>query len=524
MMKRRNFIRTALPVSVMPFVLGGYAVKAFGRTPLLETLVATATETDHVLVLIQLNGGNDGLNTVIPLDQYDNLMRVRGNIAIKEDKVLRLTDTTGIHPAMTGLQSLYTEEKLAVIQSVGYPTPNFSHFRATDIWLSGSDSDEYVSSGWMGRYLDEQYPGYPIGYPNAVAPDPLAIQIGSVVSPGLQGQDVQMGIAITSSTSFYQLVDGAVDVAPDTRAGHELTYVRHVVQQTQEYTTRIRDAASKATNRSTLYPSSGQNSLADQLKIVAQLIAGGLKTRIYVVNLGGFDTHSGQVNGGATELGTHATLLGRLSAAITAFQDDLRLLGIEDRVLGMTFSEFGRRIQSNASFGTDHGTAAPMFLFGKSVAAGVVGKNPQIPSVVSPNDNLEMQYDFRAVYASILADWFKVPDEELSQVLLKDFIPLPLVNTPGGLADQIARRFKLYQNYPNPFNPTTRIRFFTNGDYLTIKVYNTVGQEVGKIAEGSFTPGEHEVNFDAGHLPSGLYFYRITSGNAREVKTMMLVK
>ncbi len=522
-LKRRDFLRTAAPVSLLPFVLGGYSVQAFGRSPLLETLVASATETDRVLVLIQMNGGNDGLNTVIPLDQYTNLTGARGNIVIKESKVLRLTDETGLHPAMTGMQSLFDQKKLAVIQSVGYPNPNFSHFRATDIWLSGSDANQTVPSGWMGRYLDDEFPDYPNGYPSAVAPDPLAIQIGSVVSTGFQGPQTQMGIAITSSNSFYQLVTGVVDTAPDSRAGHELTFVRHVVQQTQAYTARIKAAAAKAVNRSPLYPAPGQNSLADQLKIVAQLIAGGLKTRLYVVSIGGFDTHSGQVDGSATELGAHAALLGRLSAAVSAFQDDLALLGAEDRVVGMTFSEFGRRIKSNASLGTDHGTAAPVFLFGKQVASGILGTNPVIPAFVTGNDNLEMQFDFRNIYASLLSDWFKVPDDELQSVLLKNFVPLSLVGSPN-VAELVARRVRLFQNYPNPFNGSTRIRFFTNGDELSIKVFDTVGREVAVLAEGSFSPGEHEVSFNADNLPSGLYFYRVSTGNARAVKSMMLVK
>ncbi len=522
-MNRRDFIRRATPVTIVPFVLGGYAVRAFGRSPLLEKLIGTAAETDHVLVLIQLNGGNDGLNMVIPLDEYPSLMQARGNIAIAENKVLKLTDATGLHPAMTGLHSLYKANKLAVVQSVGYPNPNFSHFRATDIWLSGADSNQYLSSGWMGRYLDEEYPDYPLGYPNTVAPDPLAIQIGSVVTTGFQGPNVQMGIAITSSTSFYQLVSGVVDTAPDTRAGHELTFVRHVVQQTQEYTTRIKDAAGKAVNKSTLYPSAGQNSLADQLKIVAQLVAGGLKTRLYIVSIGGFDTHSGQVDGAATELGAHATLLGRLSTAINAFQDDLRLLGVEERVVGMTFSEFGRRIKSNASLGTDHGTAAPVFLFGKYVAAGVIGSNPVIPAAATGNDNIPMQFDFRSIYASILSDWFNVPDQELQNVLLKNFQALPLVGAKNA-GDPLVRQFHLYQNYPNPFNGTTRIRIYTGGDHLTVKVYDTAGREVGKLAEGNFSAGQHEFAFDAGNLPSGVYFVHMTNGNLRAVMKMMLVK
>src|ERR1041385_7683998 len=249
-MKRRDFIKRSVPVSVLPFILGGFTLKAYGRTPRIDIIANSAKETDHVLVLIQLNGGNDGLNTVIPLDQYSALMTARSIIGIAENKVLKLTTKTGLHPALTGLQSLYGTRKLAIVQSVGYPNPNFSHFRATDIWLSASDSDQIVTSGWMGRYLYQEFPDYPNGYPNTATPDPLAIQIGSVISTGLQGPAVSMGMALTSPTSLYQLISGGVDTAPNTPAGHELTFIRQTAQQTQQYATSITTAASKASNLS----------------------------------------------------------------------------------------------------------------------------------------------------------------------------------------------------------------------------------------------------------------------------------
>jgi uncharacterized protein (DUF1501 family) len=533
-MKRRDFIKRSVPVSVLPFILGGFTLKAYGRTPRIDIIANSAKETDHVLVLIQLNGGNDGLNTVIPLDQYSALMTARSNIGIAENKVLKLTTKTGLHPALTGLQSLYGSRKLAVVQSVGYPNPNFSHFRATDIWLSASDSDQVLTTGWMGRYLYEEFPDYPNGYPNTATPDPLAIQIGSVISTGLQGPAVSMGMALTSPTSFYQLISGGVDTAPNTPAGHELTFIRQTAQQTQQYATSITTAASKATNFSSLYPAPGTNTLADQLKIVAQLIAGGLKTRIYVVNLGGFDTHSSQVDATAgTDAGNHAILLGKLSAAISAFEGDLKGFGIGHRVIGMTFSEFGRRIKSNASLGTDHGSAAPLFLFGDRVASGIIGANPIIPANATVNDNIPMQYDFRSVYASVLQDWFDVQQNELEAVLLKDFQKLPLIKSGENIpTPQLNSRVPsrnpaqlgLEPNYPNPFNPSTHIQFHSNGDRIQIKVFDTLGREIRTLADGVYSMGEHEVVFDADGLPSGTYYYRMQSGTFQEVKSMILAR
>lgn len=352
-MKRRKFFEKVTPLVVLPGLINGFSFKAYGALPLLDAL-ANAGNTDHVLVLIQLNGGNDGLNTAIPLDQYSAYTNARSNIAIAEKSVLKLNgfDKTGLHPAMTGIQQKFNDGKIKIVQSVGYPTPSFSHFRATDIWLSAADSNETLDSGWMGRYLDYEYPNYPTGYPNSQMPDPLAIQIGSILSLGLQGPDVNMGMSITDPTNFYNLINGIQDPAPNTAAGKELTYIRTVAKQTNAYGSAITTAANKITSQSPAYPAAGTNSLADQLKIVARLIAGGLKTKVYMVNLGGFDNHDNQVDTADTSIGIHATLLGKVSQAVTAFMEDLKFLSISDRVLGLTFSEFGRRIKSNASVGS----------------------------------------------------------------------------------------------------------------------------------------------------------------------------
>ncbi len=534
-MDRREFLTRLVPGTTLPFLLSGFSLKAFGRSPLLEAMVASATETDRVLVLIQLSGGNDGLNTVIPLDQYSALAAARPNILIDESKVLPLTSVTGLHPGMAGMQSLFTAGKLAVVQSVGYPNPNFSHFRATDIWLTAADSNEVLPTGWLGRYLDQEFADFPQGYPNSVMPDPLAIQIGSIVSPSLQGPSVSMGMAVTNPNSTY-ILPGGSDIPPDTPAGHELTFVREVAEQTQQYSSAIKGAAVKGTNKSTLYPSAGTNSLADQLKIVAQLISGGLKTRIYVVGLGGFDTHASQVaSTGGTDTGAHANLLGKLSAATMAFEDDLTLMGLDRRVVGMTFSEFGRRIKSNASLGTDHGTAAPLFVFGTSVNNGVIGPNPVLPAAATVNDNIVMTYDFRWVYASILQDWFGASATELQNVLASHTQTLPIISaTAAGGGDGQARPdgYLLFQNYPNPFNPTTTIRYFLpTGAQVAIDLYDVQGNHVAGLVDDYEPAGDHELIVNAarlgsrgGGLASGTYFYRMRVGSFVDTKKLEYIK
>ncbi len=526
-MKRRDFFIKSLPAAILPSLINGYSVKAMSPSPMLDALMNMATETDHVLVIIQMNGGNDGLNMVIPKDGYSNYFNARTNIAIPENKILALNGNakTGLHPALTGLQNLFNEGKLSVIQSVGYPTPNFSHFRSTDIWMSATDSNQVVNSGWAGRYLNEEYANYPNGYPNSSMPDPLAIQIGSVTSLALQGPASTMGMSITNPTSFYNLVGGIQDPAPPTPAGKELSYIRLVGQQTQQYATVIKGAASLVPQQVT-YPAN--NSLADQLKIVARLVKGGLKTRIYMVSIGGFDTHSVQVNATDTTTGTHANLMGNLSGAIKAFIDDLQFLGIQDRVIGLTFSEFGRRIKSNSSIGTDHGAAAPMFLFGTQVQSGVLGSNPIIPTNATVNDNVPHQYDFRSVYASVLQNWFCASPTTLESVLLKNFQSLPVIKSSAcatGL-DDINRDAgdTLILNYPNPFTESTSITFKTKGGHTLVQIMDTMGRVIANLVDRDYVPGSFTVSFNSGSLPTGVYYMRLQNGTIQQVKAILKVR
>ncbi|MBK9461684.1 MAG: DUF1501 domain-containing protein [Sphingobacteriales bacterium] len=430
-MKRRNFLRTIAPAVVLPSIINGFSMKAFAEMPLFRGMEALQTETDKVLVLIQLNGGNDGINTVIPLDQYANLSVARGNILINSSAVLPLTGTTvtGLHPAMTGMRDLYDGGKVKIVQGVSYPNPNFSHFAATDIWATASDSDQSLNTGWLGRYIDHEFPGFPAGYPNASSPDPIAVQIGVGLPLMFQAPGGLAAISVSGTSIFNGwTIDGA-NPAPGTYAGQELAFARSIAQQTQSYAARLTLAASNVTTQSPSYPTAGTNTLADQLKVVAQLIAGGLQSRVYLVSLGGFDTHSGQVDTTDTSIGTHADLLGKLSAAVKAFMDDLTFLNIANRVTGMTFSEFGRRIISNASGGCDHGVAAPLFVFGHQVQGGILGNNPTIPAVVTSNDNVPMQYDFRSIYATMLKDWFCLDQTAIDDIMLQPFSTLPVVNS-----------------------------------------------------------------------------------------------
>lgn len=532
-MKRRDFLLNTIPAAaLLPEVIDGYSVKAFNaHSPLVQALMRGNTLTDHVLVIVQLSGGNDGVNMVIPVADYSNYFNARSNIAIPQNRVLNIAGVTGtgLHPSMTGLQALFSEGKAKVIQAVGYPQPNFSHFRATDIWMSASNSTQEVYSGWAGRYLNYEFPNFPTGYPNPDAPDPLAIQIGSTTTLTTQGPVVNMGMSITNPTTFYNLISGITDPAPNTPAGKELSFIRTVNQQTQKYATVIRAAANAVPTQGT-YPAN--NTLADQLRIVARLVKGGLKTRIYMVSFGGFDTHSVQA-GTDTTTGAHATLLQRVSDAIKAFQDDLRGLGVEDRVIGMTYSEFGRRIKSNSSTGTDHGAAAPMFLFGSGIEAGMLGVNPTIPVNAGVNDNVPMQYDFRSIYATVLEKWFCL-DKTTVDSLFPPNINAQLQSLPlikAGVCTGVTppppppSGDKIIWNYPHPFTSTTDISFKTQGGHTLVQVFDTLGRLIATLVEKDYaTAMTDKITFNSEGLPTGIYYARFQNGVTQAVWPMMKVR
>lgn len=434
-MKRRDFISAASSLMV-PLVLDGFGVKSMAKgSALVRSLRQTAAlNNDRVLVIIYLGGGNDGLNTVIPLEYYSAYNQLRSNIAIPESSVLKLAGNaaTGFHPVMTGMRSLYDEGKLAIINSVSYPNPDQSHFRSTDIWMTGVDASQYSTSGWAGRYLGDRYPGYPDGYPNEQMEDPLALQIGQITTPTLLGPEQSLGVTIQDPNTFYQLIGEASTETegplPCCDAGELVSYIRQKQVLAVGYASEIKAAADAGRNLAVYPDASQKNELADQLKIVARLIHGGLKSKIYYVELGGFDTHSGQVGTTNTE-GVHAQLLKKLSDAIYSFQNDLKLQGIEDKVLGMTFSDFGRRANSNASKGTDHGVGAPMFVFGTGIKRQLIGTNPDLVNGLLPptpapgvtSRDIKMQIDFRRVYSDVLNDWFGTDSSKTNQVLFRNF-------------------------------------------------------------------------------------------------------
>ncbi len=383
---------------------------------------ASSTTGKKILVLVQLIGGNDGLNTLIPVQNYKNLVAARRNLFIPENKILPLngTDALGLHPAFEGIRDMYNNDLISFVQGVGFGNPTFSHFRATDIWMTGSPS-KVLDTGWMARFLETRYKNYPEGFPCKNFPDPPGIKIGQGGSFLFQGHAMDMSVIINPITGFQSPVVDIYGDGTESFADIEMKDISKVLIQTQHYAKTLTSASKAPFSHSRMYPKKGENALADQLQMVSTLINAGLQTSVYMVDLKGFDTHEGQADPKNSTKGAHADLLEKLSVAITAFWDDVQHMGKADEVTGMVFSEFGRRIISNASVGTDHGSSQPLMFFGGGINPGMIGKIPEIPDKATDDDNVAMQYDFRSVYASVLKNWLNAEPSHIPDILMGNF-------------------------------------------------------------------------------------------------------
>lgn len=525
-MKRRDFIKKTIPLGTSPLILSGMPVSVMAETSNLSALINAGSISDRCLVLVFLDGGNDGINTLIPIDQYDILMRDgsggdsqplrRPDLMIPEDNILKLDglSNTGLHSKMDKFQNLFNEDKLGFVRNVGYPNPNKSHFRSTDIWNSASSSEEFVFSGWFGRYLSNDHPSYPEGYPNNEFPDPLALTIGRTASNTCQGPIVNMGMAIKNLSSFVDIKEGDGEV-PNTPYGHELQYIRTASKLTNDYFDRLEEAANYGGDSKIEYP---ELYLAQQLKIVAQLIAGGLKSKVFVVRLGGFDTHDNQVESGSPETGRHAQLMEELSESVYAFQQDVIDRGLEERVLTMTYSEFGRRVFQNKSYGTDHGEAAPMFFMSPFVNPNPIGSLPSLEYI----DNIEFEHDFRSVYGSILMDWFGTEETTIRSILYEDFKYIPILIGTRTSTEEPHPMSKRIEAYPNPFQNNLNIKIdIKRGDTL-LKIVDSSGRDIKEIVNKKLKHGVHEFRYDGTHLSNGLYFILLENEGRRS--GMSLIK
>ena len=405
-MKRRSFIKAA--AAATPLITLGRATLRAGST--LEMMAQMPQDNDRILVIIQLFGGNDGLNNIIPVND-DNYYKLRPNIGVKKIDAYNGIGDVYLHPSLAkgdpalvpkGMAGMLEAGSLAIVQGVGYEKPNLSHFRSTDIWLSGlniSDPDVRLDTGWVGRTLEKMYPDFPGSLPV----HPLAVQF-SGFSLALMSNKGRMGIEV-ADPSAQKGVGSSIDSldveSNGTNYKVEYDFVADIAKRSNQYAQAVKDAYAKG--KDLIKGWSNSSSLGTQMQSVASLIAGGLKTKVYVVSMGGFDNHYNQQQDIKT--GLHPTLLERISDSVAQFNYQMTKLGHADKVVGITVSEFGRRPQENGSYGTDHGAASVQFVFGKKVNGGIFGSAPDLKNFDN-NGDLRYQIDYRRVYAEIISEWF----------------------------------------------------------------------------------------------------------------------
>ena len=396
-MNRRNFLQQSAFATagtmLIPSFLKAFETQAkglFGATGAISSIAPTG----KILVVVQLSGGNDGLNTVVPY-RNDIYYRERPSIAIKPEQVLTLNDEVGLNPALAPLRALYDDGLLTVINNVGYPNPDRSHFRSMDIWQTASNSDQYLQTGWVGRYLDAACEGKP-----GAANRPKAIEVDDTLSLSMKGRGQNALALIDAKKLFNQtrgnLVETLAATKPDPHHG-DVAYLYKTLAETTSSAAYVYDKA-KVTHTQTTYPN---HELGNRLKTVSELIQSGVETQVYYVSISGFDTHFNQP-------GQQERLLKQYGEAVGTFMQDMKTAGRTQDVLLMTFSEFGRRVKQNASNGTDHGTANNVFLIGGAGNRKVFNPAPALTDL--DEGDLRYTVDFRSIYATLLHDWLGTDD------------------------------------------------------------------------------------------------------------------
>jgi len=405
-MTRREFVKKG-----MTMVAVGWTAPSFiTRTALAMSNpwdVAQVTSRpgipeDRILVVVQMGGGNDGLNTVVPFTN-DAYYRARPTLAVPQKDVLRITDDLAFHPGLAPLKELYDKGAMAVVQGVGYPNPSRSHFKSMEIWHTADPEGRIVRYGWIGRYFDSKCPvcEQPTVGVNVGPAMPLAMQAESGMGVSLENPEAFQwiagldGIGAQEEQELFRLLNAPAPNEPGT-----IDFLRHTAMNAYVSSEQVRGAV-RAYKGGIEYPNT---QFAASLRLIAQMIAGRHTTKVYYAHMTGFDTH-------AAQRGVHENLLGQLAGGVAAFYRDLEAQGNAERVLVLAFSEFGRRVAENGSGGTDHGTAAPMFVFGKGLRGGLYGQQPSLTDLA--DGDLKHGIDFRSVYATVLDRWLGADPQKI---------------------------------------------------------------------------------------------------------------
>lgn len=428
-MNRRKFLSNSAALGLYPLLVGGLPYRGLAATTPFN--VNPCEVTDRAVVIVFLNGANDIFNTAVPIAQFSDYVNFRPTIYLPENSLLTLDPNSadeqllGLHPRLTGFKNLFDEGLMSVVQGVGYDQPNRSHFKSTENWLTGSGGGlDNLRDGWMARFLNDRYPGYN-GTPFEGEPDPLGMLFGNTISTGFHSSEehrLEINLSGQDPAGFYTLISslgGApIPNIPASEHGEMLAYIETISNSVNVYAERISTTFNAGTNTAT-YP---DTSFGNQLRTIARMLAGGSRTKLFMASKGGWDNHNNINTYGSTTEGTHANLLGDLSDSIKAFQDDLEAMGLDNKVLTVVFSEFGRKVIQNGSQGTDHGTLSSMFLIGKGIEGGIIGNNINLsdqdtPGAPNPD---QIQHDYRTVFSTVLQDWLGANDSSLQSTFLNE--------------------------------------------------------------------------------------------------------
>lgn len=513
MWNRRSFIQALGLAGAGSMMLGNATITASKPSPL--SVALSQSENDNILVIIRLKGGNDGLNMVVPVYDYGTYASMRPTIRHQQNELFNLDPDFALPNYMSSLQSVWGDGNMKVVHGVGYQDQNLSHFRSSDIWASAADTYE-EPTGWWGRYFEDLYPDFIVNPPDI----PPAIQIGSIGNLIFDGSDTNYAFSVANPDQLLAVAQNGtlhdVNDVPDCVYGDKLLFMRTTTNTTFTYAQVIHDAYEASTNEAPY----DNEQLANQLAIVARMIKGGLGTKVYMVTLGSFDTHADQAN-------RHRVLLEDMANSIKNFYDDLAAAGMEEKVLSMTISEFGRRPYENGSNGTDHGAASPVVLFGPGLnGSGFVGTHPDL-STWDPYDNLIPSTDFRDVYNTVLTNWFCLDPSVVDLVLLNQTyeeldlgLDCEVLSTPdlGEVTRLVhAPTYKNNQTYIELKMPVT--------GHVDIKLYDILGKEIGTVANEVLFSGPHVFDVRArikNRLSFGQYIYRISFGGQHYSKSLLL--
>lgn len=539
---RRSFMQMLGLAGTGTMMLGGSNLTAASPSPLVDAI--SNSESDRILLIVRLKGGNDGLNTVVPLYDYDIYARKRPTIRIKENKLYKLSSDFGMDSSLKSFQSLWGDGKMKIAHGVGYENYTMSHFQGSDNYSTGMAIK--ADTGFLGRYFDKEYPDYLINQPK----NPPAIQIGGVGDLMFEGVDTNFAFTAADASQLENIatMGDLYDVKnlPNSAYGRKLGYVRGLMNSTMTYAKVIHKSYSSSKNQVKY----SNDNFAKQLAIISRIIKGGLNTKIFFVTLDGFDTHANQID-------THKKLMTEFSNGIKSFYDDLKITGDDKRVLALTISEFGRRPEENGSQGTDHGAASTSMLFGPGLeGSGFIGKHPDI-SKTDDKGNLKYTTNFRNLYSALLKDWLCINPWVVNKLFPEEYVnaaPLGLTcNSSKAYSNNLNSKTSVSTTsksdsllgtentlsvkeditFENGFTHTptyrgsdTFIEFTLNSTArIRIELYNLVGQKISTIVDEVTFGGNHKIDVKSrinSQTGPGEYIYTIKTGDKRYSKILMI--